>query len=79
MGRRRHSSGSGFPRSGLSVRMPSTTAHSPLIEPNVRFSRIRLSRRLSRPVATGESTPVLSQRHQAQSRQVHAGLDPLRQ
>ena len=43
MFRLRLSSVSGFPRSWLKSRMPCTAAYSPLIEPDVRISRIRLS------------------------------------
>lgn len=43
MGRPRPSSVSGFPHAGLSSRTPYTATHSPLLEPDVRISRIRLS------------------------------------
>ena len=58
MGRRRHSSVSGFPHACLSIRMPYTATHSPLLEPDVQISRIRLSRGLS-PQAFARSCRLL--------------------
>jgi hypothetical protein len=45
-----------FPLMGLNTRMPSVAPHSPLLEPDVRISRIRLSPVLS-PQALSDAPP----------------------
>ena len=55
MVRLRPTSVSGFPHPWLNSRMPCTATHSPLVEPDVRMSRIRLSRRHSPPACARSS------------------------
>jgi hypothetical protein len=51
--RLRHTVFQGFPRMWLKIRMPCRTMDSPLVKPDVRLSRIRLSPQLSPQARAG--------------------------
>jgi hypothetical protein len=60
----------GFPRMCLTSCLPERPTHSPLSEPYVRFSRIRLSTSLSPQACTGSCTRALAQSLQTQYAQM---------
>jgi hypothetical protein len=63
--RLRPASVSGLPRPWLNSRMPRAATHSPLVEPDVQVSRIRLSRRHLPQACAGSCAQSRSQHHQA--------------